>query len=186
MSLIIALNKSYHSYFNPKYQGTLNPNKQFRPIRNPKDSTLKNELRKYEMNKEDHASRTVYCAKNIMSDNVWEISSESTVNDGLIKMKKYAIHHLLVEEAGALVAIVTDRDLLKNSSISNIKLSDIMNKNVLMCKEDTRIPLIAKVMLEEQVSSILVVNDEYVRKGIITRSDLLNFIVRNLSLNDFA
>jgi CBS domain-containing protein len=54
-----------------------------------------------------------------------------------------------------------------------------MNTLVVVATEDTPLAHIARVLLEEKISSIPIINKAFHLTGMITRSDLLRAIVYN-------
>ncbi len=95
---------------------------------------------------------------------------------------KKQIHHLPVrDDEGKIIGIVSDRDLLPyvNDSINGkIPAKDIMSSGVITALENTRIQDIARVMLSENLSCLPIMNHNYYLTGIITKTDLLNFLAR--------
>ena len=186
MSLVVAVNKSYNSYFSPKYIGTLNKKKEFRKIR-PQSADSKSKLGAYQEASDFNKSKQKkYYARDLMSKVIHSISQNESLERATSKMRDLAIHHLLVLENKELVGLISDRDILKNIQTPLKRVKQVMNEAVLLCNTETEIRLIAKVLYEEQISSIVVTNDEHEPLGIITRSDLLNFIVSNMPLDVWA
>ena len=186
MSLIVAVNKSYHSYFNPEHQGTLNPKKKFQPVTNFQSQREKSGHQAYQENqvKQVTKNKPVF-ARDIMTKTVHTIPKNHSVSGATEDMNHLGIHHLLVIEEDELVGLVSDRDLLRNAHTPQRPVSEIMSEKVLLCQENTEIKVITKVLLEEQISSIPVAGDDHMLQGIITRSDLLEFIIRNAPLHNF-
>ncbi|WP_320822039.1 CBS domain-containing protein [Reinekea sp.] len=99
--------------------------------------------------------------------------------------------HLLVEQHGRLVGIVSDRDIsrkiagyLKNNQSSNfttqlagLTIRDIMTTDVLTIDRDTPIGAASVLLLENNISCLPIVDDNNVIEGIVTREDLLKYHV---------
>ncbi|MFT6069729.1 MAG: putative transcriptional regulator [Bacteriovoracaceae bacterium] len=186
MTLIVAINKSYHSYFSPKYIGTLNKKKEFRKIKE-EEKALKGKLGAYQSASElNKIKQKKFYARDLMSKVTYSISQNENLESATKKMGDLAIHHLLVLEDKELVGLISDRDILKNIQSPKKLVKEVMNEKVLLCNSETEVRLIAKVLYEEQISSIVVANDDHHPLGIITRSDLLNFIVSNMPLDVWA
>ena len=182
MSLIVAVNKTYHSYFSPKHIGTLNPKKKYKPIVK-NDSPSGDKAAAYQKVKDyKNPEKRNFYARDIMSKNIHSIRPEDLLEKAVEKMNELSIHHLIVLENKEVVGLVSDRDLLKNLHTSKKIVNDVMNEKVLLCHLDTEVRLVAKVLFEEQISSIIVSGEGFEPLGIITRSDLLNFIVQQMPL----
>jgi acetoin utilization protein AcuB len=186
MSLVVAVKKTYNSYYSPNHIGTLNPNKKFKPI-SSEEKPQKNLTKAYQEAKEyKKFGKTKSQARDIMNNLVHSISPDKSLQEALKIMADLSIHHLLVLENKEIVGLISDRDLLKNIGTPEKPIKDVMTDKVLICNTDTEIRLISKVLYEEQISSIIVANEKYEPLGIITRSDLLNFIVRNMPHESWA
>ena len=182
MSLIVAVNKTYHSYFSPKHLGTLNPKKKFKAIKSH-NRDIANKIKSYdEVKDHKNSGRTHFYAKDLMNPNIHFVSPNDIIDKAVQKMSQLLIHHLIVLEDHEVVGLVSDRDLLKSIHTTKNHIREIMNEKVLLCHSQTEIRLIAKVLYEEQISSIVVVDENHKPLGIITRSDLLNFIVQQMPL----
>jgi CBS domain-containing protein len=59
-----------------------------------------------------------------------------------------------------------------------VRVIDIARKNVITCKFDERLPDVAKLMLDNWIGSVLVVDDDQKPIGIITDGILFNLIAK--------
>jgi acetoin utilization protein AcuB len=109
------------------------------------------------------------------------------VNDAFDLMKKERIRRIpVVEKNGKLAGIVSDKDLLRVSPspattlsafeipylLSKVKVSDVMTKNVITVNEDTPIEDAARIMVDNKIGGLPVVNEDGVVVGIITETDI--------------
>jgi len=190
MSLIVSVNGAYQSYFDPEHKGTINQRKNKKINSNLKENQSKLIQKQAQSSykegqKHDLKMRTHCYAYEIMSTPVTTISPQISIAEALIKMNQIEAHHLLIVENNTITGIISDRDLLKNTDNhinSTKKVEDVMTRKVLLCKRETEIRLIAKTMLEECISSVPVVDEDHVLQGIVTRTDLLRCIVKNMPL----
>jgi acetoin utilization protein AcuB len=98
------------------------------------------------------------------------------------KMKVVGAHHIPIVQNFKLIGLISDRDLLKidqSSTFYFLKAFDIMTTVLVVCDEDTPIEHLAKVLLEEKISCLPVVDKNHKLTGLITRSDLLRVIIEN-------
>ena len=127
----------------------------------------------------------------IMTTNMTTISPGDKFADAQAILNKASFTHLLVEQDGRLVGIVSDRDIsrkiasyLKDNQgsgfatrVANSNIKDIMTTNVLTIDRDTPIGAASVLLLEHNISCLPVVDVNNVIEGIITREDLLKYYV---------
>ena len=109
------------------------------------------------------------------------------VNEAFDLMKKERIRRLpVVEKNGKLVGIVSDKDLLRVSPspattlsafeipylLSKVKVSDVMTRKVISVGEDTPIEDAARIMVDNKIGGLPVVNEDGAVVGIITETDI--------------
>lgn len=92
-------------------------------------------------------------------------------------------HIPVVGEDGRIIGMISDRDLLREAVSDAIAsdakpltgrvVSQLVHTRILTASEDTTIHQIARVMVEERVGSVPILNGSQSVVGIITRSDLL-------------
>jgi acetoin utilization protein AcuB len=122
-----------------------------------------------------------------MTHNPVLCSPDLSVNDAFDLMKKEHIRRLpVVDKHGKLVGIVSDKDLLRVSPspattlsayeipylLSKVKVNDVMTKKVITVSEDTPIEDAARIMVDNKIGGLPVVNGESVVVGIITETDI--------------
>lgn len=129
--------------------------------------------------------------KNWMTQPVLSIDKNDTIGLANQLMSEKNIRALPVLFEGALVGIVTDRDL-KKVSVSEktglnspkvaylntrIKVRTIMTKNIITVQPNTTIDEVAKILLKKKISAVPVVNESNALVGIITLSDVFRFLI---------
>jgi len=112
---------------------------------------------------------------------------EMSVTDAFDLMKKARIRRMpVVDKHGKLVGIVSDKDLLRVSPspattlsayeipylLSKVKVSDVMTKKVITVTEDTPIEEAARIMVDNKIGGLPVVNETDMVVGIITETDI--------------
>ena len=122
-----------------------------------------------------------------MTRNLVLCSPELPVNDAFDVMKKERIRRMpVVDKNGKLIGIVSDKDLLRVSPspattlsayeipylLSKVKASDVMTRKVITVSEDTPIEDAARIMVDNKIGGLPVVNGDAVVVGIITETDI--------------
>lgn len=127
--------------------------------------------------------RIPHQAKDIMSTSIKLIHEDHTYQDAVDLMKKFGFRHLpVINDDNTLVGIVSEKDLL--SATSSQRVSAIMTEKVLTCLDTTRLQDVAKIMLHEKLGALPVVNEKYLLVGIVTQTDILQFVTGIMSIND--
>jgi CBS domain-containing protein len=128
-----------------------------------------------------------------MSRNVVVIEATATCHDAMELMVRRKVRHLpIVATDGAIAGIVTDRDLRHHlfrpdvfrevgrspveQLLSSVKLWEIMSSPVVSVSPDAELEQAARMMLEDKLGSLPVVDEGRI-VGIITETDLLRRIV---------
>jgi len=114
-------------------------------------------------------------------------SPDLPVNEAFDLMKKERIRRMpVVDKGGKLVGIVSDKDLLRVSPspattlsayeipylLSKVKVNDVMTKKVITVSEDTPIEDAARIMVDNKIGGLPVVNADAGVVGIITETDI--------------
>lgn len=123
-----------------------------------------------------------FYAIDIMTSPVKVLSQKASLDEVRNLMREKGIRHIPIIENHKFLGIISDRDLLKmdlSGTFAFLKAEDIMNTVVVVAHEETPLAHIAKVMLEEKISAIPVVNESHQLTGMITRSDILEVVIYN-------
>lgn len=123
----------------------------------------------------------------IMSRTLYSVPADARLGHARDLMEQHHVHHLLVEDTGRFVGIISDRDVLTNLSpylgtISSKRRDDetlmwpvyrFASYELITVSEEALVEEAARKLLEHEISCLPVVNrlDEIV--GIVTKSDLL-------------
>ena len=119
--------------------------------------------------------RKVKRAENGMIDNPVTITADKTVGDALAIMAEVHIGGIpVVDDAGKLVGIVTNRDL-RFQTDENRKISEVMTSEGLIAVADNSIGRdnVKKVLQENKIEKLPVVDKDGVLVGLITYKDII-------------
>jgi acetoin utilization protein AcuB len=144
-----------------------------------------------------YSPKPALLAQDLMTSPVVWLPSYSTLLEAWTVMKRQGIHHLPVtSNDGTLAGMISSHDLLpyvhELESVNQLepsaerKLPHVMNNRVLSATPTTEIREIARVMLEEQVSGIPILDSSNHPIGILTTSDILRAIVHRSPLELWA
>jgi acetoin utilization protein AcuB len=114
-------------------------------------------------------------------------AADLAVTDAFDLMKKSHIRRIpVVDKSGKLVGIVSDKDLLRVSPspattlsayeipylLSKVKVNDVMTKKVITVTEGTPVEEAARIMVDNKIGGLPVVNETDIVVGIITETDI--------------
>jgi CBS domain-containing protein len=114
----------------------------------------------------------------IMSQNVEAISAGSTVVAAAEKMARLDIGFLPVfEEAGEIVGIVTDRDLViralaEGRDPAGTSVGDVMSKGLVTVSPEVDVAQAANLMEEKQIRRLVLKDDTGAYVGVVSLGDL--------------
>jgi acetoin utilization protein AcuB len=109
------------------------------------------------------------------------------VNEAFDLMKKERIRRIpVIDKHGKLVGIVSDKDLLRVTPspattlsayeipylLSKVRVADVMTKAVISVGEDTPIEDAARIMVDNKIGGLPVINETGAVVGIITETDI--------------
>src|SRR4030081_432269 len=100
------------------------------------------------------------------------ITPEQTIADALEVMRRYKISGVPVTKNKKLVGILTNRDL-RFVSRTDLTIDSVMTKeNLITVPVGTTLEQAEQILHQHRVEKLLVVNDEYELKGLITVKDI--------------
>jgi IMP dehydrogenase len=100
------------------------------------------------------------------------ISPEQPISDALELMRRFKISGVPVTKNGRLVGILTNRDL-RFVSQTDIPIDSVMTKeNLITVPVGTTLEQAEEILHQHRVEKLLVVNDDYELKGLITVKDI--------------
>jgi CBS domain-containing protein len=119
-------------------------------------------------------------AKDIARDPI-NLGPDGTVYDARNVMVKYNIGRVVMaDKHNKALGIITEKDIARflyqevaNRHLNEIPLDEVMSKNLITVTEDQDVSSCAKIMIENNISSIIIVNNEKMMMGIFTKTDLV-------------
>lgn len=129
--------------------------------------------------------------KNWMSKNVITIDADDSMNMAIKMMKQYKIKVLPVMENGQMIGILSDGDIKRASAseattldvyelaylLDQLKIRDIMTRNVITISALLTIDEVAELLLEKNISSVPVLDENKKIVGIIAKTDILKVLI---------
>ncbi|MHC4607889.1 MAG: CBS domain-containing protein [Planctomycetota bacterium] len=122
------------------------------------------------------ARKPALLVRQIMTSPAETLSLEASVEDAWDLIRKHRFRHIpVLSDAGALAGIVSDRDLLRAKGKG--KVADVMTRKVLTATGDTKIREVARIMVDERVHAVPVIDAGQKVEGILTSTDVLRCVM---------
>lgn len=160
------------------------------PRRNPAVRAYQEVVEEDQLRKQRQPART---ADQIMSKRVRTIQGSTTVMEAWEQLKVSGVRHLPVVNAmGRLVGMLSERDLLRVAGtpeshplrpVQNQKISTVMRPRPFSAHPATPIREIARVMVDERIGAMPIVDDELELVGIVSRGDVLRTLVNRAPMD---
>src|SRR5205807_1546059 len=100
------------------------------------------------------------------------IPPDKKISDALEVMRRYRISGVPVTQNGKLVGILTNRDL-RFETRTDVPISEVMTKeNLITVPVGTTLEQAEEILHRHRVEKLLVVDDHYMLKGLITVKDI--------------
>jgi acetoin utilization protein AcuB len=134
--------------------------------------------------------------RDYMSVPVVTVTPETSFQDALALLRQRKIRRLpVVDKAGSLVGIITERDLLHaapspatslsvwelNYLLWQLQVEGLMTRKVLAVQPDTPLQDAAQLMLEHKIGGLPVVDNHHQVVGVITETDIFRVFVKLLT-----
>ncbi len=137
--------------------------------------------------------KQVIYASQIMTASVISLTPETSLADAWNLICDRRFRHIpILSHEKKLVGIISDRDLLRDAAgfyninsrpvdrvQEQVTIQSLIKRKVLTASPDTEIREIARVMFEERIGSMPIVDEQGTLVGIITRSDILRTLVNH-------
>ena len=126
-----------------------------------------------------------------MTKNPFTVVKSDSVTDARIIMKRENIHRLpVIDKKGNLIGMITEKDILyaspspattldvweMSSLLANLEVGAVMTSNAVSCSSDTPVEEAARLLSDNDIGGIPVVDDN-VLTGIITESDIFKIFI---------
>ncbi len=127
-------------------------------------------------------------ARDVMSNGVMSLAADATMIEAARLLVNCHVSAMpVVDEAGRMVGIVSEADLLGCMAdadeatvgcpaVNSRKVADMMTRDVITADEDTPVTALAKLMTERRVKRLPILRDGAV-VGIVSRIDLLRALI---------
>jgi acetoin utilization protein AcuB len=137
-------------------------------------------------------------ARALMTKKIIKVNVTTPIQVAYEEMREHGIRHLpVLDMAGKLVGIISDRDMLKAANIRMVNeveqemtfnphhtVEDFMSWPVQTVSELVSVEELAQMMIEKKVSAFIVNGPNHYIKGIITTDDLLQYLIDVLHVSE--
>ena len=117
----------------------------------------------------------------LMTTAVTTVNADSPVTGAYAEMQVGMIRHLpVVDDARRLVGVLSDRDVLRSKGTRKRRIAEVMTRDVITVNPQAPAAEAAALMLEHNISSVLVVDDAGTLVGVVTMTDYVDLARRSL------
>jgi CBS domain-containing protein len=115
--------------------------------------------------------------KDVMTRDVTTIGLNATLEEAAAKMSVLDIGPLPVHDGETLVGVITDRDIIVRAIATGLdpiqaRVSDALTPVVIYCFEDQDVSVAERLMEENQVRRLVVLDRDHQLAGIVSLADL--------------
>ena len=111
----------------------------------------------------------------IIIENPYTINSELTIKDAFSIMDEKQVSGLLVTDSNSkIIGILTERDVLFESSHSSKLVKELMTKDVVTAKLGVDLEQVKEILKHNRIEKLPIVDDNNHVKGLITSQDISN------------
>ena len=123
--------------------------------------------------------------KNLMSEDIITIDKDQNLSDALKLLRKHNVSRLPVTNNKELVGIISERDIAaklgsskyESMPASRLHISSVMVKDVFTVPETMQLDEVAKLMLDNGIGSVPVIDDDGKMVGIVSKADFVTLAV---------
>ncbi len=131
-------------------------------------------------------TKTAYRVGNLMSTEPVVIEEEALATDAELLLRSYRISGLPVVADGVLVGVISQTDLLSARSSeligenwSHVRVRHLMSRPPVTVHLGATVEHAARLMLDQHIHRLVVVDDDGSPIGVVTTSDLLRVILED-------
>ena len=123
--------------------------------------------------------------KNLMSEDIITIDKDQNLSDALKLLRKHNVSRLPVTNNKELVGIISERDIAaklgsskyESMPASRLHISSVMVKDVFTVPETMQLDEVSKLMLENGIGSVPVMDADDKMVGIVSKADFVTLAV---------
>ncbi|WP_458406471.1 CBS domain-containing protein [Methanobrevibacter sp.] len=123
--------------------------------------------------------------KNLMSEDIITVDKDQNLSDALKLLRKHNVSRLPVTNNKELVGIISERDIAnklgsskyESMPASRLHISSVMVKDVFTVPETMQLDEVAKLMLENGIGSVPVMDEDDKMVGIVSKADFVTLAV---------
>ncbi len=112
------------------------------------------------------------------------LEPDRTIGDALAVMARFSISGIPITSGGKLVGILTNRDLRFHSDATTLIKDQMTSENLVTAREGVDLESAKKLLHQHRIEKLLIVDDAYRLKGMITVKDIVKRIKHPYACKD--
>lgn len=134
----------------------------------------------------------------IMTEDLQVVEKHKELHNVVDILTEYSVQHVPIVEEGRLVGLVSAGDIMEysmdvlskrfgqppdNSKIKHAKIEEIMQTDLITLSTRSTVLAAAEILSRGDIHSVPIIDDQENLVGIVTSSDLINFLTNQLQLD---
>ena len=134
----------------------------------------------------------------IMTEDVQVVERDQELHDVVEILTEYSVQHVPIIEDGKLVGLVSAGDIMEYSMnalskrfgkmldpsmIEHAKIEEIMQTDLITLSTRSKVLAAAEILSRGDIHSIPIIDDQETLMGIVTSTDLINFLMNEMQLD---
>jgi CBS domain-containing protein len=131
-------------------------------------------------------TKTIPRVGNLMTVDPITVEADAPVHEAELLLKSYRISGLPVVTDGTLIGVISQTDLLNARSSEliganwdRVRVRHLMTRPPVTVHMSTSVVRAARLMLDQHIHRVVVIDDEDIPIGVVTTSDLLRLLLPN-------
>ena len=134
----------------------------------------------------------------IMTEDVQVVERDQELHDVVEILTEYSVQHVPIVEEGKLVGLVSAGDIMEysmnvlskrfgktldTSMIEHAKIEEIMQTDLVTLSTGSKVLAASEILSRGDIHSIPIIDDQETLVGIVTSTDLINFLMNEMQLD---
>lgn len=117
-------------------------------------------------------------ANDIMTHHVYTIGPDASILEAARLLSQKRISGLpVVDEAGTMIGMLTEADIISKANREGLRVSDIMSTEIITVTEDTPVSDIALLLTQHRIKRVPVLRNGKLT-GIVSRADIVHAVAQ--------
>ncbi|MAE09090.1 MAG: CBS domain-containing protein [Bacteroidetes bacterium] len=122
-------------------------------------------------------------ASRLIQEEIMPLNITDTANEALNRMNEYKVSHFPVADNGHFVGVISEKDIYNHENLTRELQKEFIHFDNFYVNEDQYILDVLKLISDQKLSLVPVIDDKGNYIGCITQSDLISFFAESMSVD---